>query len=208
MRRTIFLLVSALLIASLNRSAAQDPTAEAAARAAERQEMEERVKRLNTTVEGLLESQDLLRKKLSAMGDELVKLREENSRLTRDFVSRDEVKRILEELDAKREADRKLILDGLEELRKLIRTSPAPGTVAVTPDVKAPATAAGPEAYFEYTVQKDQFLEHIVRAYNEEFRKQGKPTITVEQVLKANPKLKPERMYVGQKIKIPAPETK
>ena len=44
-------------------------------------------------------------------------------------------------------------------------------------------------------------LDAIVQAYKEKNIK-----VTVAQILKANPGLKPERLLIGQKIYIPAPQ--
>ncbi len=54
---------------------------------------------------------------------------------------------------------------------------------------------------FEYVIKSGDTLEAIVQAYREKNIK-----VTVSQIVNANPGLKPERLRVGQKIFIPAPQ--
>jgi LysM repeat protein len=54
------------------------------------------------------------------------------------------------------------------------------------------------EKGYEYTVQSGDTLSAIVQAYRDQGVK-----VTVDDVLKANPSLKPSSMRVGQKIFIP-----
>ena len=61
--------------------------------------------------------------------------------------------------------------------------------------------AALDKGHYKYAVQPGDFVSTIVKAYNEKGIK-----VTVEQILKANPKLDPNRMRIGQEIIIPAPE--
>lgn len=51
-------------------------------------------------------------------------------------------------------------------------------------------------------MKKGDTLSTIVQAYRDNNIK-----VTMDQILKANPGLKPERMRVGQKIFIPAPQS-
>ena len=63
------------------------------------------------------------------------------------------------------------------------------------------AGGATPEKGFEHAVASGDTLSTIAQAYKEKGIK-----VTVDQILKANPGLVPEKMKVGQKIFIPAPE--
>jgi LysM repeat protein len=72
----------------------------------------------------------------------------------------------------------------------------------VVEDSGTKSKATTPDKGFEYEVKKDDTLSLIVKAYRDNNIK-----ITMDQVLKANPGLKPEKMRVGQKIFIPAPQS-
>jgi LysM repeat protein len=174
---------------------AQD--ADSAARIAERQDAEERYKRLNAAVEDLLTAQVALQKRIEALAQENRALREESARAASELVSRDELRALavkVQELDKLRQEDKKLILG---ELQKLLKTPPTQ-TAKAKPKLE-PAT--GPLDGYEYVVQQgDGSLVAIVNAY----RKQG-VKVTVEDVQKANPGLNPNRMQIGQKIFIPDP---
>jgi len=90
----------------------------------------------------------------------------------------------------------------LLKLGKSLSTPAAPRKPAPTNTVDAPPTDNGssPQKGFEYTIEPNDTLSVIVKAYREKNIK-----VTVDQILKANPKLDPNRLKVGTKIFIPAP---
>jgi hypothetical protein len=202
---------------------AQDNTARAVA---EREAAEERYKLLNSAVEGLVASQADQQRRIAALADELRAARSENNRIdTSKFVTREELTRLVkavEEIDRKREADKKLILDEFEELKKDLKrllTTPAtaPAAAAVkkpknTPPADKPADKAAdktPDAVAGsaqegvwHVIEKDNSLWAIAAAYNEEFKKQGKKT-SVKLIEEANPGLKATSLKLGQKVFIP-----
>ena len=67
--------------------------------------------------------------------------------------------------------------------------------------VREPVAAGGAEKGYDYVIQKGDTLSIIALAYREKGIK-----ITSEQILKANPGLKPNSLRVGQKVFIPAPQ--
>jgi LysM repeat protein len=103
----------------------------------------------------------------------------------------------LKEIDEKRQSDKTLIVKSIQELSKL-------PVVAAPVTPPAPAVPVGPT--YEYTVQPGDNLGGIVRAYNTEFEKQGLKSIRISQIEKANPGLDPDRILVGQVIRIPIPD--
>jgi len=208
---------------------AQDNPARAAA---EREAAEENYKLLSSAVNGLTTGQADLQRRLGALADEIRTLRAQDNKIdTSNFVTREELNRLVEsvkEIDRKREADKKLILDEFEELKKDLRKMlSAPSSVPPAASTKKPrsspvsekgsekldekpahipaksseATATNQEGVY-YVVQARNNLLAIVKAHNEEFKKQGKKT-TLQLVRDGNPGLKDTNLKVGQKIFIP-----
>jgi len=181
------------------RLAAQETTATNAAAVAEEQYAEGRYTRLQTAVEDLQAAQVRLQKQIEGLADELQALREERERAAARAVTHDDLKKLwdrLQELERKREEDKNLIL---EEVRRLA----APPVVEPPPKrhpPAEPASGARPQKGYEYEVQKDDTLSAIVAAYQKKGVK-----VTLEQVKKANPNLKPKQLHVGQKVFIPDP---
>jgi hypothetical protein len=179
-----------------------------AAAIADRDLAEERYRRLNTAVEGMLSAQVEQQRRLDALVEELRKVRTDVAGSGGDYVTRGELKELvktIQEIDRKREADRRLILEELETLGKsLADLIKGPGRRAAEP-APAPKTASAGGSYqefVEHVVQPRETIWALVTAYNEEYRAQGKRT-SEKLVMEANPKLKPGAIQVGQKIIIP-----
>ena len=202
----------------------------------EREAAEENYKLLSSAVNGLTTGQADLQRRLGALTDEIRSMRAQDNKIdTSRFVTREELNRLVEsvkEIDRKREADKKLILDEFEVLKKDLRkmlSAPAAASSASSPKKeKSPSVSdKGSERPIEkpsdkpgktsevattnqegvyYVVQAGNNLLAIVKAHNEEFKKQGKKT-TLQLVRDGNPGLKDTNLRVGQKIFIPlAPE--
>lgn len=166
---------------------------------------EERLNKLNGLVQDLLEDKANLKKQLDVISKEVQSLRE-NSSSSAGMASTDDLKRLAEkvqEIDRKREADKELILKEIEKLGKSIsaagrsRQSAPPATKG---DSGGGSGAGSAEKGYEYVVQSGDTLSAIAAAYKEQGVK-----VTVDQILKANPGLKPSSLVVGKKIFIPAP---
>jgi LysM repeat protein len=166
---------------------------------------EERLNKLTGQVEDLIAGQKALQKHVADLSREIDSLREQMGRPNASYATQDEIKRLTENL---REVDRKRIEDAERihsELLKLGKSleAPPPKPKKTTPPAgeksgsEKPAT---PDKGYEYTVEKGDTLSLIVQAYREKNIK-----ITTDQILKANPGLKPERLRPGMKIFIPAP---
>ena len=114
----------------------------------------------------------------------------------------------VQEIDKKRQADRELILKQIENLGKATGGAPtshkpkpvADTTAAGGDNLTAPAT---PQKGYEYKVQANDTIGIIAKAY----RAQG-VKVTTAQIIAANPKLDPAKLYVGQKVFIPDPNAK
>ncbi|HEY1790601.1 MAG TPA: LysM peptidoglycan-binding domain-containing protein [Verrucomicrobiae bacterium] len=158
-------------------------------------------------VQDSLNSQDKrisdLEKKISDLGEKL------NTPAGNDFASADDLKKLAEqvqEIDKKRQQDNQKILDALEKLshgggfHRSAQDNPVNATPNSSPsDNASPVNNGGPQNGFEYTIAPGNSLTAIVKAY----RAQG-VKVTVDEVLKANPGLNPNKMIVGKKIFIPA----
>lgn len=167
----------------------------------------ERLQRLNGLVEDLLASHATMQKRLSALTDELQAAREgqtrSDARLGDRFATREEVRKLaqdLREIDRKREEDKRLIL---EEIRKLAQV---PVGVPKDPPKPPPKEPAGPPVAskgYTYVVKKDDTISAIVQAY----RVSG-VNVSVNDVLRANPNVKPTALREGQELFIPDPALK
>jgi hypothetical protein len=208
---------------------AQDNPARAAA---EREAAEENYKLLSSAVNGLTTGQADLQRRFGALAEEVRALRAQDNKIdTSKFVTREELNRLVEsvkEIDRKREADRKLILDEFEELKKDLRKmlsapSSAPPAAAPKKNKNTSASDKGSEKPAEklsdkpmkpaeagatnqegvyYIIQSGDNLLAIVKAHNEVFKKQSKKS-TLQLVRDSNPGLKDTNLRVGQKIFIP-----
>lgn len=195
---------------------------EDAARAANREASEESYRRLNSAVEDLMASQLETRRQLDKITESLQRVSVEARSKPSDntFVTREEfnkLKDIVRDIDAKRVADAEEIKQRIDELGKSLsasvkeaarrtaeasRAAPEPRPEPRSSSPPAAAGTAVPQDGVYYTVEKGNTLSAIVNAHNEQLKKQGLRT-SLKLVLAANPKVKPENIYVGQKLFIP-----
>jgi nucleoid-associated protein YgaU len=113
----------------------------------------------------------------------------------------------VQEIDQKRADDRELILKNIEKISKVAAggdTPPVRPHKPATPadDTATPAPAPAQNGY-EYVVKSGDTLGLIAKAYREQGVK-----VTTAQILKANPGLDANKLYVGKKIFIPDPNAK
>ena len=207
MKRLLFGLFAAAVLALTPASLpAQDAAARAAA-AAERQDLEDRLKRLAGMVEALQATQEAQQKRSAALAEELRTAHDESARTGNKFVTREEFKQLVEkiqELDRKREADKKLILEEIQKLAKVPASPLPPRPSNARPPSGADFTATAPkvpEKGYEHVIEKGQTLSAIVEAYRSKGIK-----VSLKQVLEANPNLNEKKLSVGQKIFIPLPD--
>lgn len=172
-------------------------------------EVQERLQRLEGLVEDLLAAQAALQKNLSALRDEVQAVREESrragDRLGERFVSYEDLRKLadaLREVDRKREEDKRLIL---EEIKKLAQTPvpPPPRETARSAPREGTPSPAGPQKGYTYKIKPGDTLSAIAQAYV-----QSGVKVTVDDILKANPGLKPNRLPVDREIFIPDPNLK
>jgi LysM repeat protein len=184
--------------------------AEAASAIADKQDAEERYKRMSADVESMMAANVALQKKVSALENELQKVREEQSELrsaNKNDGTTDSLKKLAEkiqEVDKKRESDKELILAEFAKLGKTLAAAPTQRTSS-KPVI---TESTGPEKGFPHTVESGETLGKIVSDYNAAFKSKGMKTVTQKQVMDANPNVNWNRLKIGQKIFVPAPPEK
>jgi LysM repeat protein len=191
--KTAFCLAAALALCAPPALRAQDAATE------------ERFNKLAGQIEDLRAGQDALRKQLDAIRGDVANMRDQMNKPTGNFASQEDLKRVadaLKEVDRKRMDDAERIHNDLVKLQHNLSVPPPrakPDKTSV--DNPGAEKSANPEKGYEYIVKQGDTLSIIVKAYRDNNIK-----ITTDQILKTNPGLKPERMRVGQKIFIPAPQ--
>jgi LysM repeat protein len=203
--KRISLLLAALLLCGISKVRADDAATE------------ERLNQLSGKIEDLIASQETQRKQLAELRREIDTLREQASKPTGNFAAQEDLKHLadtVKEVDRKRLEDYEKIRTTIKDLGKTLAvSSPSTppqktkksdsGTMEIAKADK-PAKSDKSEKSdkgFEHTVKSGDTLSGIIAAYREQNIKVNK-----EQIMAANPGLVPEKMRLGQKIWIPAPQ--
>jgi LysM repeat protein len=166
--------------------------------AATQQQMDQ----INGRLQDILDAQAAQGKRIDALEKEIADLRDKPAGPGAAQGDLEKLADQVQEIDKKRQADRELIL---KEIEKLGKAGSSPTVRRSTPPVTTnpPAggtSAGGKENGYEYTIQRNDTLSIIAKAYRDQGIK-----VTADQILKANPGLNPNSLKVGQKIFIPAP---
>lgn len=171
---------------------------------------QQQIDKLSGQIQDLLAAQGQMTRRLDAMEKEISDLQDKvNTPQVSDSASRDDLKALAEqvqEIDKKRQADRELILKEIGKLGKVAAAAPAPTHSKPDVDTSKPAdegASAAPQKGYYYTVQPGNTIAAISKAYRDQGVK-----VSTDDILKANPKVDPTKLYVGQKIFIPDPNAK
>ncbi len=187
--------------------------ASTAAAAADRQDAEERYKRMSADVEALQAANASLQHKINALEERLSKISEDQAKANSNSSVHDDMKLLrdkIQEVDKKRESDKQMISDEIKksiaDIEKAVLKAGSSRPAPVIKDkptttADAPATTDG----FPHTVQDGETLSAIVQAFNRKFQSEGMKKISMKKVQDANPSVNWNRLQVGQKIVIPAP---
>jgi LysM repeat protein len=164
---------------------------------------EERLNKLHGLIEDLIAGQKAQQKQLADLAREISAVREQAAaaKPTTPYASQEDLRHLgeaVKEIDRKRLDDNDKIRNQLEKLAKSFNT-PLPAAKPSTNDKPIADKPVTPEKGIEYTVQEGDTLSAIAQACKEK-----KIKVTVDQIVKANPGLKPEKMRPGQKLFIPA----
>jgi nucleoid-associated protein YgaU len=166
--------------------------------------MEERINQLNGKVEDLVAGMDAQKKVINELRKEIEGLREQQSKPTTAYATPEDLKRLAEtvkEVDRKRIDDNEKVQAALVKLSKTLATTPTRPTRTQTSTTSDTEPPKHDDKGFEYTIKAGDNLSTIVKLYKEQNVK-----ITTDQIMKANPGLQPDKLKIGQKIFIPAPQ--
>jgi chromosome segregation ATPase len=173
---------------------------------AQRQEAEERARRLQARVDDLEATIQTFQQRFTALAEEMSRLRTELQRVkeasSRDTGVQENLKHLadkINEVDKNRRSDNEKVLSQLSDLKRSLLEGAAPRSRSSPPP--APPPPSGSDKGYEYSIQKNDNLTKIVTALNRQGIK-----VTSKQVMDANPGVKWNSLRVGQKIFIPAPE--
>jgi len=180
---------------------------------------DERLKQLSGKVEDLIAGQEVLRKRIEELAGQLENLREQQNRPAPNYAGLDDLKRLakaIEQVDSKRIEDNQKIRADLLRLIDAVKTAPVPaqkkprGTGSSSSSKKnnpppsdnpADDKGGGSERGFKYRVAAGDTLSAIIAGCREKHI-----MVTQEQILKANPRVKPNNLRVGMELFIPLPQ--
>lgn len=187
---------------------AQNAGTSTAAEIAERLDMEERYKNLSSAIDGLDAANKDLQRRLSQLAAEVRELREQMGKQPANVATQDQIKRLADailDVENERKKDKEFVKEKIKELAQTLKNAPPPAPPVThskpPPEPIRDTTPPKPEKGFEYVIQSGDTASKIIEAY----RKEG-VKVTLKQIQEANPGIKFERLKVGQKIFIPAPE--
>jgi LysM repeat protein len=180
-----------------------------AAAAAARDDSEERSRQFAADMENLHAANQALEQRIASLEEEIRRLREAQVRSASNSNVQDDLKHLaekIEEVDRKRAEDKQAISEEIKHSTTSLEKALATGSnTQGRPRAAKVQADAGDKGYI-YTVQEGDFLSAIVKAYNADFKTKGLKTISMKQVMEANPGLDWNRLHVGQKITIPKPQ--
>ncbi len=166
---------------------------------------QQQLDKISGQIQDLIETQSQQSKRIDALEKELSDLAAKvNTPQVNDSASTADLKKLadeVQEIDRKRQADKELILANLEKLSKISAGDFHPRHPGTTP--KNSDEPAVTQNCFPYVIQEGDTLGLIVKACKEKGVK-----VTTAQIIKANPGLNPNALYVGKKIFIPDPAAK
>ena len=175
---------------------------------------QQQIDKLTGQLQDIVEAEAAQGKRLDTLEHDLSDLRDKvNTPAVNNYANNYDLQKLaqqVKEIDRKRQEDRDLILRKIEDLAK-IAAEPAPvhHHAAAPPKEDTSATSdttpadATPQKGYEYKVQAGDTLSGIARAYKEKGVK-----VTTSQIMKANPGLSPNTLYVDKTIFIPDPNAK
>jgi LysM repeat protein len=172
-------------------------------------EQAEKIERLTRDIDSLLAANADLQRKIGQLNEELARVREEQSKSANDLAVqglREDLRKLAEkiqEVDRKRIDDKDVVVSELGKIEKVLKAGI--GSASSRPPSRPVEAPAYTGKTFSYKVQPGDTLSGILDDLNRQFKEKGGKRISLQQVLDANPGLKPERMKVGEEIQLPHP---
>lgn len=189
---SLWILISAFAIATT-----------ASVRAQQEDATQQQLDKISGQIQDLIDAQAVQGKRIDALEKEISELRDKaNTPAVSDSASVEDLKKLADdvrEIDKKRQDDKELILNEIEKVSKI--TAGSGGKKASQASAETPP--AGPMKGYDYVVKAGDTLGIIAKAYRDQGVK-----VTTGQILKANPGLDPNKLYIGKKIFIPDPNAK
>ena len=166
--------------------------------------LQQQIDKLSGQIQDLLDAQALQDKRLTALEKTVSDLQDKvNAPQVSDSASREDLQALakqVQEIDKKRQADRDLILKEIENLGKISASTSHSSRHATT---TGDSTSTVPQKGYEYEVRSGDTIAGIAKAYRDQGVK-----VTISDILKANPKVDPTKLAVGQKVFVPDPNAK
>ncbi len=223
MKRILFVAVMAVWLSSPAIAPAQNQIGDAV-----RQELEDRLRRVERDLESVKETNEVLRKKLADLQRNAALVEEAAAKAAvsannvlqtaASKVELGQLRDALKESERRRIEDQKKLTEMLERLQKELAATPPSIIVPASahpPRSKsdssgsktAPVPSGVPDTGVYHVVEKNQTALEILKAYNDDLKAKGKPgKITLKQLEAANPTANMDKLRTGQKLFIPIPE--
>jgi LysM repeat protein len=172
---------------------------------------QQQIDKLSGQLQDINDTEAAQGKQIEALEHDVADLRDKlNTPAVNNYASADDLQKLvgeLKEIDRKRQEDRQLILDKIQDLAALSATPPPPAHHHAAPepvdnsggnDTSTDTATTTQQNGYNYKVHAGDSLSAIIKAFKEKGVK-----VTLSQVLKANPGLNPNTLYVGNTIFIP-----
>lgn len=169
--------------------------------------VEERLNKLSAQIEDLIVAKDAQNKRIEELARAVREFQDQQqNKPTANYASQDDLKKLaasLDKVDQSRRSDYETVVKSLEELRKVLTNAAKPAAVKppVSSESGGDAAPQGSEKGYWHVIKSGDTISAVAKAYSEQGIK-----VTTDDILKANPGLKPESLAVGKKIWIPAPK--
>jgi len=190
MKRILLLLALLATLAALP-SLAQDTGA-----------LEERINKLNGYVQDLLEDKANQKRQIESLAKEVQSLREQlQSQPKGSYATQEDLRalaRQVQEVENNRQADYEKIIKQIENLGRASARPAKP----VRPAAGSNSGGDLPDKAIEHTIASGDTLSTIAAAYS----KEKGVKITIDQIRKANPGIKDDKLVIGRKILVPLPD--